>query len=452
MESNEIWKERKEMEQYVCTPLKVGGQYEVTVPGSKSMTNRALLLGALAKGRTVLKGVLFSEDSRVFMQALQEIGFALEIDEEEKRVSIEGCGGRTPFPKVTDSKKERKVYVGSAGTAARFLTAMLALSGERFYVESSEQMKGRPMEPLLLALEELGAKFVFKERPYAFPFQICGYEDRQPVRVNLNIDASSQFLSALLLSGVMCPEGVTVHLTGMRDARAYVGISIQMMKEFGCEAEQLDENTYRVLPGQAYTGREYQVEPDVSAACYFYGIAAVTGNRMKVRHVHCTTTQGDIHFLDVLKEMGCQVTEEEDGIVVAGPEGGHLRGVSVNMSDFSDQTMTLAAIAPFAEGDTVIEGIRHIRRQESDRIRGIVTELRRIGIDCEEREDGITIHPGTVRPALIQTYEDHRMAMAFSIVGCKAEGIRIENPSCCKKTFETYFELLTNLDLTTKIK
>lgn len=452
MKSNEIWKERKEMEQYVCTPLKVGGQYEVTVPGSKSMTNRALLLGALAKGRTVLKGVLFSEDSRVFMQALQEIGFALEIDEEEKRVSLEGCGGRTSFPKVTDSKKERKVYVGSAGTAARFLTAMLALSGERFYVESSEQMKGRPMEPLLRALEELGAKFVFKEKPYAFPFQICGYEERHPVRVNLNIDASSQFLSALLLSGVMCPEGVTVHLTGTRDARAYVGISMQMMKEFGCEAEQLDENTYRVLPGQAYTGREYQVEPDVSAACYFYGIAAVTGNRMKVRHVHCTTTQGDIRFLDVLKEMGCQVTEEGDGIVVAGPEGGHLRGVSVNMSDFSDQTMTLAAVAPFAEGDTVIEGIRHIRRQESDRIRGIVTELRRIGIDCEEREDGITIHPGTVRPAIIQTYEDHRMAMAFSIVGCKVEGIRIENPSCCKKTFETYFELLTNLDLTTKIK
>lgn len=452
MKSNEIWKERKEMEQYVCTPLKVGGQYEVTVPGSKSMTNRALLLGALAKGRTVLKGVLFSEDSRVFMQALQEIGFALEIDEEEKRVSLEGCGGRTSFPKVTDSKKERKVYVGSAGTAARFLTAMLALSGERFYVESSEQMKGRPMEPLLRALEELGAKFVFKEKPYAFPFQICGYEERHPVRVNLNIDASSQFLSALLLSGVMCPEGVTVHLTGTRDARAYVGISMQMMKEFGCEAEQLDENTYRVLPGQAYTGREYQVEPDVSAACYFYGIAAVTGNRMKVRHVHCTTTQGDIRFLDVLKEMGCQVTEEGDGIVVAGPEGGRLRGVSVNMSDFSDQTMTLAAVAPFAEGDTVIEGIRHIRRQESDRIRGIVTELRRIGIDCEEREDGITIHPGTVRPAIIQTYEDHRMAMAFSIVGCKVEGIRIENPSCCKKTFETYFELLTNLDLTTKIK
>lgn len=431
------------MEQYICKPIAGNQRFEVTVPGSKSMTNRALLMGALADGRTVLRGVLFSDDSRVFMQALKTIGFAVEINEEEKTVVIEGLGGTVPG----NGKEERRVYVGSAGTAARFLTAFLALSGGRFRMESSEQMKVRPMEPLLRALEELGVEFEYLEQPYSFPFCIRGREKKTPECVDLNIDQSSQFLSALLLSGVMCREGVAIHLTGKRSARAYVTISMKMMAAFGCEAEQVDEDTYRVLPGQHYRGREYQIEPDVSAACYFYAIAAITGNEMKVMHVHRDTTQGDIRFLDVLKEMGCSVEEESDGIVVRGQTSRKLRGVRVNMSDFSDQTMTLAAIAPFADGDTVIDGVGHIRKQESDRLKGIAAELRRMGVQCEEREDGITIHPGQVQPAVIQTYDDHRMAMAFAITGCLAEGIRIEHPECCKKTFENYFEVLTNLDL-----
>lgn len=435
------------MEQYICKPLKGEQRREVTVPGSKSITNRALLLGALADGKTTLKGVLFSDDSRVFMQALKEIGFAVDIDEEKKTVSIGGLGGRLP----ECGGEERRVYVGSAGTAARFLTALLALSGGRFVVDSSEQMKERPMKPLLCALEELGTDFEYLEKPYSFPFRIRGREEVVPERVDLDIDQSSQFLSALLLSGVMCREGIAIHLTGKRNAKAYVTISMKMMEEFGCTVEQLDEDTYRILPGQSYQAREYQIEPDVSAACYFYGIAAVTGAEFKVKHVHRTTTQGDICFLDVLEKMGCHIKEEQDGIVVVGTAYGKLKGVQVNMSDFSDQTMTLAAIAPFADSDTVIDGVGHIRGQESDRIRGIVTELRRMGITCEERKDGITIHPGVVRPAVINTYDDHRMAMAFSVTGCRAEGIVIDNPGCCKKTFENYFEVLTNLDLTTNI-
>lgn len=431
------------MEQYVCRPIEGNHRFEVIVPGSKSITNRALLLGALADGRTMLRGVLFSDDSRVFMQALKSIGFSVDINEEEKSVVIEGLGGRVPG----DNEIERCVYVGSAGTAARFLTAFLALSGGRFRMESSDQMKERPMKPLLRALEELGVEFEYLEQPYSFPFRIRGRKAINPECVDLDIDQSSQFLSALLLSGVMCREGIVVHLTGKRNARAYVTISMKMMAAFGCEVEQIDENTYRVLPGQRYRGREYQIEPDVSAACYFYAIAAITGNEIKVMHVHRETTQGDIRFLEVLEKMGCQVEEESDGIIVRGQTSGKLKGVHVNMSDFSDQTMTLAAIAPFADGDTVIDGVGHIRGQESDRLSGIVTELGRMGIQCDEREDGITIHPGHIRPAVIQTYEDHRMAMAFAVTGCRAEGIRIDNPECCKKTFENYFEVLTNLDL-----
>ncbi len=449
------------MSRFVCKPFNGFHRYEVVVPGSKSMTNRALLMGALAEGKTILRGVLFSEDSRVFMQALQEIGFQVHIQETEKVVTIEGFGGRLPMegscagePGETEGHERgpRKVYVGSAGTAARFLTAFLALSGQEFVVEASEQMKKRPMEPLLRALEMLGARFEYLEKPYSFPFRICGREEKNPDCVELNIDASSQFLSALLLCGVMCQEGITIHLTGKRSARAYVGISMDMMEQFGCRTEQMDEDTYRVLPGQRYRGGEYQIEPDVSAACYFYGLAAVTGGEAKVKHVHRATTQGDIKFVDVLEKMGCLVREEADGILVTGARDRKLMGVHVCMSDFSDQTMTLAALAPFAEGDTVIDGVGHIRGQESDRIRAIVTELGRMGISCEEREDGLTIHPGKIRPSLISTYDDHRMAMAFSLIGCRVEGIVIDNPECCKKTFENYFDILTNLGLTSKIE
>lgn len=438
------------MKQYSCKPLPAGGTYEVTVPGSKSITNRALLIGALAEGMTTLKGVLFSDDSRVFMQALRDIGFSADIREQEKTVTIEGLGGRVPKGPGEDGC--RTVYVGSAGTAARFLTAFLALSGQRFVLDASEQMKGRPMKPLLRALEQLGVRFEFLEQPYAFPFRICGCEEKNPECVELNIDESSQFLSALLLSGVMCRDGITIRLTGTRNARAYVRISMKMMEEFGCRVCQLDDKTYRVLAGQGYQGREYRIEPDVSAACYFYGIAAVTGSQVKVMHVHSDTTQGDIKFIDILERMGCHIREEKDGIVVTGVSGGQLKGVRVDMSDCSDQTMTLAALAPFADGDTVIEGVGHIRGQESDRIHGIVTELANMGIQCDERPDGITIHPGGIRPSVVNTYDDHRMAMAFSLIGCRAEGIVIDNPACCAKTFENYFEVLTSLDLTTKIK
>ncbi len=444
------------MAQYACRPLEGGGKYEVAVPGSKSITNRALLIGALAEGTTILEGVLFSDDSRVFMKALQDIGFSVEIEEEKHRVTIMGLGGKIPGADRADEntgggKAYRRVYVGSAGTAARFLTAFLALSGQRFLVESSEQMKGRPMEPLLRALESLGAEFEYLEKPYRFPFRICGRTGNDPDQVELNIDESSQFLSALLLSGVMCADGITIHLTGTRNARAYVGISMKMMEAFGCQARQLDGNTYRILPGQKYRGRRYRIEPDVSAACYFYAIAAVTGSEVKVRHVRRNTDQGDIRFVDVLERMGCRTREEPDGIVVCGRADAGLKGIHVDMANFSDQTMTLAAIAPFAQGKTVIDGIGHIRRQESDRIHGIVTELGRMGVACEEREDGITIYPGEVKPAVVRTYDDHRMAMAFAVTGCRAEGIIIDNPECCRKTFENYFSLLTSLDLINKI-
>lgn len=437
------------MRQFRMKPFSEKPHIEVTVPGSKSITNRALLLAALSEGKSVLKGVLFSDDSRVFMKALQILGYDVVIDEEKAEVTMMGNGIHIP-------KRKAEVYVGSAGTAARFLTAMLALSGGRYEMTSSEQMKGRPMRPLLMALESLGAQFTYQEKPYSFPFIIEGRtRNKSENKVFLNIDESSQFLSALLLSGVSCPEGFTVELTGKRDAKAYVKISMKMMEAFGCRMKQCSENVYEILPGQSYQAREYQIEPDVSAACYFYAMAAVNGGSARVNHVHFDSTQGDIQFLKVLEQMGCHVRDEEAGIVLTAPDDGILQGITVNMSDFSDQTMTLAAVAAFAEGETVIHGVGHIRGQESDRLRAIGTELNRLGIHCEEREDGVLIQPGEwncseSNPVEIETYEDHRMAMAFAVIGTRQPGIVIKNPLCCRKTFENYFEVLTKLNLELK--
>lgn len=271
----------------------------------------------------------------------------------------------------------------------------------------------------------------------------------------LNIDASSQFLSALLLNGVFSKTGFDVVLTGKRDAKAYVKISMKMMEEFGVSMRQKSENEYEILPSGHYTAREYQIEPDVSAACYFYAMAAINGGVAKAAHVHFDSSQGDVKFLRVLEKMGCTVTDEPDGICLRGPEDGILHGVDVVMSDFSDQTMTLAATAVFAKGDTTIHGVAHIRRQESNRMQAIVNELTRLGISCEETEDGLIIHPKTPKcsdenPVVIQTYEDHRMAMAFAVIGTKVPGIRIDDPLCCRKTFENYFEWLTKLNLELK--
>lgn len=428
------------MQQFKMKPFSAKPDFTVTVPGSKSMTNRALLMAALAEGKSRLQGVLFSDDSRVFMEALRTLGYPLVADEENAVVEMEGYGKEIP-------KKKASVYVGSAGTAARFLTAMLALSGGTYEVESSEQMKVRPMRPLLEALEMLGAEFEYREKPYAFPFVILGRKKEKNREIPLNIDKSSQFLSALLLTGILSEEGYRIRLTGNRNAKSYVRISMKMMEEFDCHMRVLEENLYEIIPGEHYRAGEYRIEPDVSAACYFYAMAAVNGGRVKVRHVHRDSTQGDIHFLDILEKMGCSCREEEDGIVLTGPADGRLAGADVVMSDFSDQTMTLAAIAPFATSPVTIRGVAHIRGQESDRIHGMVTELSRMGISCEEYEDGLRIEPGEVKSTLVHTYEDHRMAMAFAITGTKTQGIVIDNPACCAKTFEGYFDVLTNLNL-----
>lgn len=428
------------MEEYLVRKAEVPLRIETEVPGSKSMTNRALLMAAMADGESVLHGVLFSDDSRCFLTALKDLGFQLQTDEEKKCVRILGQNGKLP-------KQKADIYVGSAGTAARFLTAFLAMSEGCYTLDASEQMKKRPMQELLAALEKLGAQITYHERPYTFPMTIRGIaaENAKKAEVQLNIDRSSQFLSALLMVAPLRFEELVIRLTGKRSARAYVEMTEQMMLQFAHPGVRQESTDCYAVCGGSYHAREYQIEPDVSAACYFYAMAAVTGGSAVVRHMRQDSLQGDMKFLKVLEDMGCAICWTDGELVLTGPKDGKLHGLQVSFSDFSDQALTMAAIAPYADAPVTISGIAHTRGQESDRVSVICTELARLGIHCEETEDSVTIYPGKVHAALIETYDDHRVAMAFAVMGLRTAGIRISNPECCKKTFPEYFTVLEQI-------
>ncbi len=421
--------------------------WEVTAPGSKSMTNRALLLAALTEGSAELTGVLFSGDTRVFLTALRALGFSVTVSEEDCRVTVEGRGGRIPL-------REAEINAGSSGTTARFLTALLGISDGTYRIRASAQMQARPMRSLFEALLSLGAEITWLGEKWHLPVELVGagtYVNRADFTggrrvptVELDIRESTQFLSAFLLSAPLFPEGLRIRVTSRKKEGPYIRMTSRMMRDCGIEV-RFNKGEYLLPAGAKYSFSSYAVEPDVSAACYFYAAAAVTGGYVRVNGIYADSMQGDLAFLDVLTRMGCTVTEEPEGIAVTGPAAGRLRGLTADLRDFSDQALTLAAIAPYADSPVRITNIAHVRQQESDRIRAMTENLRRAGISCEEFPDGIEIRPGQPKPCRIATFSDHRVAMAFAVMGLGADGIEIEDPACCAKTFENYFALLDSL-------
>ncbi len=413
----------------------------VRVPGSKSITNRSLLLAMLADGESTLHGVLFSDDSRHFLQCVQDLGFETTVDEATCVVTVKGLGGKIPC-------SEASLNVGSAGTAARFLTATLGVSEGIFHMDASEQMRKRPMAPLLSSLKELGCEITCEGEDGHFPFTLAAHGFGQD-HISIDIGHSSQFLSALLIASTLSTEDFTIRVEGTH-GMAYIEMTREMMKQFGVRVERPAADCFRICTGQQYNALDYQIEPDVSAACYFYAMAPLLGIPVCVEHVHFESLQGDVEFLHILEKMGCTAQETENGVLLLPPAGRTdagaqvpaFHGITVDMSSCSDQAITLAAIAPFADSPTCIRGIGHIRFQESDRIHAICTELTRMGIRCEETQDSITIYPGMPQPCTVATYDDHRMAMGFALTGLRAEGIVIDDPGCCRKTFENYFEVL----------
>lgn len=436
------------MQQKQITPVKniVHKHITVFVPGSKSITNRALLLATLADGHSMLEGALFSDDSRHFLKCVEDLGFETVVDEPNRHIEVTGLGGQVP-------KQAGDIYVGSAGTAARFLAAYLGCSEGKFYLDASEQMRKRPMEPLLKALECVGARITCTEKPGHFPMEICG-QGITNYHITVDIDKSSQFLSALLISGCLSKEDLHIHIEGSH-GMAYIQMTIDMMAQFGVHAEKVSEREYVIPAGQRYKALDYYIEPDASAAAYFWAMAAILGISVTVAHTHFDSLQGDVEFARILEQMGCQVEDRSEGITVTGPENGVLKGIDVNMHTCSDQAITLAAIAPFADGPVHISGISHIRFQESDRIAAIVENLTALGVHVEEEADGVVIYPQvsersatgklslhSLQPAVIRTHDDHRLAMGFSITGLRSPGVTILDPLCCRKTFETYFDVL----------
>ncbi len=417
---------------------------EAVVPGSKSITNRALLIAAMADGVSTLNGCLSSDDAAYFLECIRTLGFPVEEEDDGalgKNIRITGFGGSIP-------NKSAEIYVGSAGTAARFLVAMLAFSDGVYTINSSEQMKKRPMQPLIDTLRSAGAGVECLEEEGHFPLRITGIGSKEliPSEFTVNIDKSSQFLSALLIAAGTFGKNTTIHVSGSHGL-SYVDLTAEMMRHFGVSAEKviLDGKVgYRLSGEEFYTARDYDIEPDMSAAAYFYALAAILGVTIRVKGVTEKMLQGDTQFIGVLEKIGCRREVAEDGVIaLTGPVGGNLAGgFEVDMSSFSDQALTLAAIAPFADAPVEITGISHIRLQECDRIAAIIENLASLGIRTDELEDGVRIYPGEPDACDIETYDDHRVAMSFALTGLRSQGVRILDPQCCRKTFAEYFTQL----------
>lgn len=427
------------------TPLAAPPHAAVPVPGSKSLTNRALVLAALAEGTSRLANALFSDDTAVMVESLRRLGFRVEVDPAALTMAVHGRGGVIP-------EGSAEMFAGGAGTAARFLTAVACLGRGRYRIDGIPRMRERPIQDLLDALGMLGASVTATGGRPPVTVEARGLRGGRAV---VRGDVSSQFVSALLMAAPYADGDVEVVVEGRLVGAPYVEMTLAVMEAFGVEVDRDGLRRFRVSAGQRYRGREYAVEPDASSAAYFLAAAAITGGRVAVPGLSSGSLQADAGFADVLGQMGCRVERNPDMTAVLGPGdpygagslrgAGILRGVDVDMRDMSDQTMTLAAIAPFAAGPTRIRGVAHIRHQESDRLAATAAELRRLGQEVEERGDGLAIFPRPVRPAVVQTYGDHRIAMAFAVTGLRAPGIAVADPGCVAKTFPEFFERLEGL-------
>jgi len=424
----------------------------VRVPGSKSLTNRALMVAALAAGETCLENALFSDDSRRFTESLIRLGFYIEVDEPAARMQVVGLGGRIPAAHAS-------LYVGNAGTAARFLTAMLTLGRGEYILDGDARMRQRPIGDLVSALSQLGADV----RPVAVPPQAAPESTAEDIFPPLRIRAaglpggratvagnvSSQYLSGLLLAAPYAASPVEIQVVHGLNSRPYVDMTLAVMADFGVLVARQGYEWFVPPPGVYHSPGAYAIESDASAASYFFAAPAVCGGELRVENISRRSRQGDIAFLDVLARMGCRVTEGLDWIAVSRPDEQPLLGVDVDMRDIPDTAQTVAAIAPFASTPTRIRGIASARVKETDRVAAMCAELARLGVTVAEFPDGLEIQPcRAFRPALIKTYQDHRMAMAFSLVGLASPGVSIADPGCVAKTFPEFFTVLQSLQET----
>ena len=410
----------------------------IVPPGSKSITNRALVIAAIAAGKSIVRGALASEDTQVMIESLGRLGVRVVEKDNGATLEVAGCGGQIP-------NASADLFIGNSGTTVRFLTAMLAACEGTFRLDGVPRMRERPIADLVATLNQLGGD-VRSELNTGCPPVVMTAKGLSGGIAPIRGDVSSQFLSALLMAAPYARETVNLVVQGVLVSQPYVHMTLGLMRDFGVAVPAGDLTQFNIPGGQRYRGREYDIEPDASAASYFWGAAAVTGGDVLVSGLSRDALQGDVGFVDCLAKMGCEVRDEANGIRVIGKQ---LRGVEVDMNAISDTAQTLGVVALFAEGSTTIRGIAHVRHKETDRIGDLARELRKFGATVDEFDDGLRITPPAnydhLRGASIATYNDHRMAMSFALAGLRLPGVVINDPGCTAKTYPDFFSDLQRL-------
>lgn len=409
---------------------------EITIPGSKSFTNRALIISALAKGVSELSGFLKSDDSYWCIDSLKKLGVNIEVKNDN--VIVYGINGNWP-------EKKQELYIGSSGTIARFLPGALTISKNgSWIINASSQMQERPIKPLIQALIEQGASIKYLKNEGFLPIEINS-TGLSGGKVNISCETSSQYLSGLLICSPYAENKVHITVEGEIVQHSYVDITLDLMQKFGARVKNNDLKEIIVEP-KNYIGQNIELEADVSTACYFLALAALNNGKIRINNISYKTNQPDINMLDIFENMGCSVVKTENYIELKGTT--QLKGgFEVNMKEMSDQALTLGVLAIFADNPIKITGVKHIRNHESDRIQAISQSLAKTGIKVDEETDGFTVYPGEPKPVALDTYNDHRVAMSLALIGTKIPNIIINNPGCVSKTCPVFFDLLSELSV-----
>jgi 3-phosphoshikimate 1-carboxyvinyltransferase len=405
---------------------------QVSVPGSKSYTHRMLIAAALSDGICTIKNALISEDTQFTAEALKQMGVRIEVRSDDMRVY--GRSGRLsvcPAP----------IYLGNSGTSMRLLTGVAALGNGTYTLTGTDRMQMRPIKDLLDALQFIGVKARSLKDNGCPPVAVTAAKISKD-RVEINCQKSSQYLSALLLIAPRTQNGLEIRVTGGPVSRPYVDLTIELMKKFGLRLKRDDYRLFKVPGQQVYQAGEYSVEADCSQAAYFWGAAAITGAEIKVKSVSADSSQGDVRFADLLQRMGCRAFKESDGIRVCGAP---LSAIEADLADMPDQVPTLAVVAAFAKGKTVIKNVTHLKSKESDRLSATVTELNKMGIEAACSGNALVVKGGKPKGSIINTYNDHRIAMSFAIAGLNVPGVCIRNEGCVEKSFPGFWKVFEGL-------
>jgi 3-phosphoshikimate 1-carboxyvinyltransferase len=416
----------------VTEPLDV----TIRVPGSKSLTNRALVCAALAGGTSWLTGALVADDTEAMMSCLRRLGVDVDVDVagDDTTIEVVGLDGVLPEGPLD-------LDVRQSGTTARFVLPVLGIGPGPYRVDGSAPLRARPMEHGVAALQALGVEIDHRGSPGHLPVVVHGHVSG--VDVDVAGAVSSQFASGLMLAAPCYRDGLAVRIGDDLVSAPYVALTVQVMRSFGAHVTEIAAGQYEIA-GNGYTHvSPYAVEPDASSASYLFAAAAILGGRVRVDGLGADSGQGDLAFVDVLEQMGAEVERGAGFTEVRGR--GELHGIEIDLTELPDVAQTLAAVAVFADSPTTVRGVGFIRHHETDRISGVVTELRRCGIEADETDDGFVVRPGPPSPATVETYDDHRMAMSFALLGLRAPGICIADPGCVAKTFPGYWDALDQL-------